>query len=185
MKKNHFVCPWQAGPVLMASRRMVFHNPKRILSPYVNEGMIAMDIGCGMGYFTLPMSVMAGKNGKVIAVDLQAKMLEGLQKYAGKADAQTIVTHQCSQDALHIEQWNGTVDFALVFWMLHEVPDPQRLIRELHAAMSSKGKLLFAEPKMHVSAAAFQKSKQLMQNSGFIEIDAPKITMSRAVLFRI
>ena len=167
----------------MVSRRVIFHNPERILAPYVSDGMIAMDIGCGMGYFTLPMSGMVGKNGKVVAVDLQSKMLEGLKRYARKADAHNITPHQCSQDALHVEQWNGAVDFALVFWMLHEVPDPERLIRELHAALSPKGKLLFVEPKLHVSSAAFQRSVKIMMETGFTEIGAPKISMSRTALF--
>ena len=182
---KHFVCPWQAGPILTSSIRKLAHNPKRIISPYVSEGMIAMDIGCGMGFFTLPMSCMVGKNGKVIAVDLQSEMLEGLKKNAVKAGADNIIPHQCAQNSLRIEQWKGTVDFVSVFYMLHEVPDPERLLNELRTVMSSKGKLLFVEPVVHVRAATFQKSVKMITGCGFSAVETLKITFSRAVLFSV
>ena len=183
-------CPWQAGPILTASIRKLLHNPERILSPYVAEGKTAMDIGCGMGFFTLPMSRIVGKNGTVIAVDLQPKMLEGLKKnadreYAGETEENNITLHQCAFDSLQVGKWNGTVDFALIFWMLHEVPDSESLIRELHAVLSPKGRLLFVEPMMHVSDAKFQNSLNIMMESGFMAIYTPKITMSRAALLVI
>lgn len=185
MENDHFVCPWRAGPILTASIRKLFHNPRRILSPYLADGITAMDVGCGMGFFTIPMSDMVGKNGNVIAVDLQAEMLEGLKKNAEKAGAENITRRQCAQDSLRIKQWNGTVDFALVFWMLHEVPDPKRLIKELYAALSPNGKLLFAEPLAHVNSAAFQTSVKMITESGLKAVGTPKIPVSRAVLFSI
>ena len=36
---------------------------------------MVLESGCGMGYFTLPMAEMIGPLGKVIAADLQPKML--------------------------------------------------------------------------------------------------------------
>ena len=185
MENNHFVCPWRAGPILTSSIRKLAHNPERILSPYVSEGMTAMDIGCGMGFFTLPMSGMVGKNGRVIAVDLQPEMLEGLKKNAVKAGTDNITAHHCAQNSLRIEQWKGTVDFVSVFYMLHEVPDPERLISELRTVMSTKGKLLFVEPVVHVSAAKFQNSLRMITARGFSAVETPKITFSRAVLFSV
>ena len=45
-----------------------------------------MDVGCGMGYFSLPLARLTGESGHVIAADLQERMLEGLRRravYAG------------------------------------------------------------------------------------------------------
>ena len=39
-------------------------------------GMKIMDIGCGPGFFTLPMAELTGKDGLVIAVDIQDEMLK-------------------------------------------------------------------------------------------------------------
>ena len=181
--KKPFVCPWRAGPILTASIRKLFHDPRQILSSCLSEGMTAMDIGCGMGYFTLPMARIVGGGGHVVAVDLQPEMLEGLKRNAAGAGAANITPHQCAMDSLNIGQWNNKVDFALVFWMLHEVPDAKRLINEVAGAMTAQGKLLFVEPVMHVSGAAFRASKKMITESGFTVIDMPKIPLSRAALF--
>jgi len=38
--------------------------------------MTVLDIGCGMGFFSIPLAPMVGPNGKVIWVDMQEKMLQ-------------------------------------------------------------------------------------------------------------
>ena len=167
----------------MLSRCRMFPDPRSILSPYVTAGMTVIDAGCGPGYFTIPLSQITGKNGTVIAVDLQEKMLAGLKKYALKAGTDNIITQQCSRNSLQVEKWNGTADFALVFWMMHEVPDPQRLIKELYMVLSPKGKMLLAEPAMHVSAAAFENSLKIISESGFVKTESPIIAKSRTALF--
>jgi len=183
MKKNQLVCPWQASSILTSSIRKVLHDPQRILSPHLAEGMVTMDIGCGIGFFTIPMAGIVGKSGDVIAVDMQVEMLEGLKKYADKAGTTNITRHKCAQDSLCVEKWNGTIEFALVFFMLHEVPDTERLIKELYDVLSEKGKLLFVEPVLHVCKATFQNSVDMITKSGFKAVGAPEISMSRTVLF--
>ena len=101
-----------------------------------------------------------------------------------KTGISNIIAHQCAKDSLRIEQWHDMVDYAIVFWMLHEVPDADRLIRELHTALSANGKLLFVEPFVHVSAQNFRQSLAMIEKSGFTLIDEPKIAISRAALLQ-
>ncbi len=77
---------------------------------------------------------------------------------------------------------NGSVDFALLFMMLHEVPDRERLVTEVHAALKPGGKLLFAEPAIHVSRKSFDRSLRIMRETGFKVAGTPKITICRAAL---
>ena len=75
---NH-VCPWWVGHLLMCPLRRWVDNPEKLLSPYVKAGMTVLDIGAGMGYFSIPAARMVGAGGrKVIAVDSQEKMLSNL-----------------------------------------------------------------------------------------------------------
>lgn len=182
MKKTD-VCPWQAGPVLMMSFRKLFHNPKKITGGYLSGGMTVLDIGCGMGYFTIPMAEIVGDNGKVIAVDLQSGMLDGLKRNSDKAGVKNIIAHQCEKNTLALDEWAGKIDFALIFWMLHEVPDSQRLILEVRSALSEHGVLLFSEPTLgHVSAEQFGKSLDIITATGFKIKTSPKVTLGRTVL---
>ena len=84
------ICSWRGGPLLTASARKLIQNPKRIVGSYLSDGMSAVDIGCGMGFFTLPMADIVGTQGKVIAVDLQPEMLAGLKERASKAGCRNI-----------------------------------------------------------------------------------------------
>ena len=183
MSKNH-VCPWQAGGLLTISLRKLFNNPNKILMPCLSEGMSAADIGCGMGFFTVPMSKIVGEHGKVIAIDIQQKMLDGMKRKAMKSGCTNITPHVCDASSLHAEQWKLSLDFVLLFWMLHEVPDAERLIREIHEMLAPGGRLLFVEPIVHVGKSGFQKSISLFKECGFTLIDNPKISISRAAAFQ-
>ena len=180
---KEYVCPWQMGNLLSLSARKLVHNPRRILSPYLSEGMTAMDVGCGMGYFTLPMARLTGEGGRVIAADLQREMLDGMLKKAEKAGVRDrIEPHLCEKTSLRVEALSGTVHFALLFMMLHEVPDPERLVREVCDTLAPGGKLLFAEPVVHVGRRAYEKSLQILRDAGLTVIGRPHVALCRAVL---
>ena len=70
------VCPSWLAFVLNNPLRKLLQNPEKILKGLVQEGQTAVDLGCGPGFFTLPLARMVGESGRVIAVDLQSKMLD-------------------------------------------------------------------------------------------------------------
>lgn len=180
------VCPWWAGYTLNNRARRLLHKPEQILKGYILQGMTVMDVGCGMGYFTLPAAALVGEKGKVIAVDLQKKMLQGMWSRAEKAGLSSrIITHACGQDALDIGGFARSVDFAILFMMLHEVPDQQRLILELKQAMCAGGKLLFAEPIGHVPKKRYHQSLALFHQEGFRVAAEPDIAICRASVLTV
>ena len=69
------VCPWWLGYMLASPLRRLLYDPQEILRPYIREGMNVLDLGCGMGFFSLPAARMVGKTGKVVRVDLQGRFL--------------------------------------------------------------------------------------------------------------
>lgn len=181
--KNSMVCPWWAGHMLAGSVRALFHNPEQLLKPYLREGMTVMDVGCGMGFFSLTMANMVGPRGRVIAVDIQDKMLTGLMQKAVQSGTQNqIQPHVCKNTFLCLDNWKESIDFALIFMMLHEVPDRQRLIQELYAALKAGGKLLFAEPIVHVNRKDYLQSIAMLKEVGFHIVSTPRIPICRAAL---
>jgi len=92
-----------------------------------------VDLGCGPGFFTLPLAEMVGESGRVIAVDIQEEMLAKLRVRAEKANlASRIEPHLAGPDSIGVGGPDSAVsaDFALAFYMLHEVPDRDRFMRE-------------------------------------------------------
>ena len=176
------VCPWWGGYFLDNPLRRWIHNPTRILAPYVRPGMTALDFGCGMGMFAMGMAKLVGDGGQVIAVDLQQKMLDVLQRRAKKAGlAGRITTHRCEATSvgLHLP-----IDFALAFYSAHEVPDLRRLLGEVGGRLRPGGKFLVVEPLGHVTGKAFQQMISLAGEVGLGEDERPRIRFSRAVVFR-
>jgi len=179
--QNHHICPWWIAYTFDNPVRKLIHNPHKIFGDYIREGMTAMDVGCGMGYFSIGMAKLVGASGKVIAVDLQQKMLDVMQRRARRSGvADRIMSHRCEADTIGVRE---PVDFILAFWMVHEVSDKNKFFLELQSNLTSKGKILIAEPKMHVTAAELDKTIELAQNSGLRCCDRPAIRFSRTALF--
>lgn len=177
------VCPWWMGYWLVNPLRKLRQNPEKILSPYVKEGMRVLDIGSGMGYFSLPAAMMTGAKGRVICVDLQEKMLQGLKHRADRAGLSgRIENRTAKQNSLMIPDLSAAVDFALAFAIMHEVEDPARAFGEIFAVLKSGGKFLLAEPRGRVSASAFEETLRNAVQSGFYVTGRPKISSSHAAL---
>ncbi len=175
------VCPWWAGYFIDNPLRRLLHNPVQIVSPYVQSGMTVMDVGCGMGLFSIAMAKLVGDEGRVVAVDLQQKMLDALLRRAQKAGvADRIQLHKCEQNCLGVE---AQADFALAFMMVHEVPDQRRLLGEIKACLKPGGKLLVAEPIVHVSGRAFLKTVATAEELGFRVVEEPRVHGCRAAVF--
>jgi ubiquinone/menaquinone biosynthesis C-methylase UbiE len=163
--------------------RKLFHNPEDILAPYVHEGDTVLDVGPGMGYFSIPLARMVGDRGKVIAADVQAPMLAALQKRAKKAGLEgRIVTHLCEADSIGIRE---PIDFALAFWMVHEVPDQIKFFHEVRSLLKPGAGLLIAEPTIHVTRKMFEATLKEAEEAGFTAMETPKIFMSRTAVLSL
>ena len=182
-ESHHRVCPWWIGYILASPVRKLLHNPCRILAPYVKEGMTVLDFGSAMGFFSIPLAQMVGPAGKVICIDLQAKMIARLKKRAQKAGvAARMETRLCTQDSLGLEPLAGTIDFALLFAVVHEVPARESLFAGLASALKARANLLVAEPRGHVSAEDFARTLSVAKAQGFVEAGTPQIARSHSAL---
>jgi ubiquinone/menaquinone biosynthesis C-methylase UbiE len=179
----HRVCPVWVGYILANPVRKLYQNPQKILSPYVREGMKVVDIGCAMGFFSFPLAEMVGRNGRVICVDIQEKMIKSLEKRARKAGlSKRIETRQCSANSLGLDDLTEEIDFALASAVVHEVPDPCSFFIEVHGTIKQTGRFLVTEPKGHVSQKDFETTVSVAEENGFEVIESPQIGRSRAAL---
>jgi len=179
------VCPWWLGYFLASPLRKLEYNPRTVLAPYVKEGMTVLDFGSAMGFFSIPLAQMVGPAGKVICIDMQEKMLARLKKRAQKAGVSAqIDARLCAQDSPGLEPLAGTIDFALLFAVVHEVPARAALFAGVAAALKSRANLLLAEPKGHVSSEDFARTLAIAKEKGFVEVATPQIARSYAVLLQ-
>jgi ubiquinone/menaquinone biosynthesis C-methylase UbiE len=177
------VCPWWIGYLLASPLRRFSQSPDRILAPYVRAGMTVLEPGPGMGFFTLDLARLVGPAGRVIAVDLQPRMLAGLRRRAVRAGlSDRIEIRHCRQETLGIEDLAGKVDFVLAFAMVHELPDPGRFFGEIARSLRKDAAVLLVEPAGHVDEESLARELALAGAAGLVPSARPEIRRSRAVL---
>ncbi len=176
------VCPVERAGGLDSKIRRWVQDPQKILGPSVQEGMTVLDLGCGPGFFSIDLAQMVGGSGRVIASDLQEGMLDRLRdKIHGTELADRIILHKCEENKIGV---STPVDFALAFYMVHEVPDQEQFFAELGSILKPAGQVLIAEPPIHVSKKAFAETIEKAQTAGFITVEEPKIFLSKAVIMK-
>lgn len=175
-----YVCPWWLIHTFDNPLRRLVQKPERILRDIVRPGDVCLDLGCGIGFFTIPLAGMVGPSGSVTAADLQPKMLAGVRRRAEKAGLLSrIRLHQVEPSGFSFE---AEFDLALAFWMVHEVPDQGSLLQQIGRALKPGGRFLLAEPKVHVGQAAFDRTVGLAEKAGLTRVKPLDIFFSRAVL---
>ncbi len=169
--------------MLFPGRRWL-QDPRKILSPYISEGMVVLEPGSAMGFFTLEMARLVGPKGRVIAVDIQSRELEILMRRARRAGlADRVETRVATATRLNLMGLECKVDFAFVFAMAHEVDDPDRFFQEIHDSLKPGGHMLLSEPVRHVSLRDFVATQASAEQAGFVPEFQPKIRASRSVVF--
>lgn len=180
--KDDRVCPVSLHRSLNNPIRKLIHNPKKILSRYIKEGDIAIDIGCGPGFFTIPMAELTGKTGRTIAADLQQGMLDIIKKkIKNKPIEKGIILHRTTETNLNLAI---KADFALLFYMVHEVPNREELFRQVITTMKPTGTVLIIEPPVHVTKKDFEETKQAARKAGFSVEEGPKLFLDRTAILR-
>ena len=162
------VCPPWLGYLLLNPLRKLVENPDKMLGQFVRDGMVVLEPGCGMGYFTLALARMVGPEGRVVAVELQGKMLSVLGRRASRAGlSDRIELRQTGVEGLGVEDLSGEVDFAAAIHLVHEIPDQGAFFAQIWKALKPGGKLLVVEPKGHVSLDQFVQTVATAKQTGF------------------
>lgn len=183
MKNKPLICPWWAGRFLLNPLRTIIHNPDKITSPYIHKGSKILEIGPGMGHFSLPMARLTGQTGRIYCVDIQEKMLAVLKKRSEKAGLnQIIIPRIAERDSFNIKDLHEQIDFCLLFAVAHEIPDQMRIFSEIFPSLKKNGILLFSEPWGHVTKKAFNRSVNYATEAGFALRDEVKITLEHSAL---
>lgn len=183
MKKKHVYPASQAWMIDNRVRKWI-QNPGKILSLYIKKGMVVLDIGCGSGFYTREIAELVGKKGKVIAVDLQQKMLDKLKRsIKGKEIKKRIKLVKCSEDDLKV---NEKVNLVFALYVVHEILNEENLFKQIKKIMKKSAKFILIEPKLEISEKDFENTIDKAKKAGFKIIgNGPKVFFSRSVLLGV
>ncbi len=182
---GHRVCPWWLGYFLISPLRRLQLNPETVLRRFVREGMTVLEPGPGMGFFTVPLARLVGSTGRVVALDVQPKMVEKLKRRLTKNGlGKRVDARLVAADSLAINDLAGKVDFTLAFAMVHEMPSAAHFFAETAMASKAGAHLLLVEPAGHVTAEEFATELRDAAQSGFKVLDRPHVRRSQAAVLQ-
>ncbi len=98
--------------------------------------------------------------------------------------APRVTTHQCRPDTIGLPaEMSGTFDAATAIFVVHEVPDPEKLFREIAALLKKGGTFFFSEPPILVSGREFSDKIALAESCGFRLVNRSWYFVNRAAVF--
>jgi 2-polyprenyl-3-methyl-5-hydroxy-6-metoxy-1,4-benzoquinol methylase len=153
------------------------HKPERLFGSVVGQGMRCLDFGAGGGFVSMGLARLVGPAGRVVAADCQQGMLDVVGARArreGHPNVEPLLLPPCCVEL------PGPFDVAVMFYVMHEVPDARATLQAVHTAMRPGGQLFLAEPPIIVSRAAFDHALALAESVGFQIRSRPRVVFARA-----
>jgi len=185
VRVSHRVCPYWKAYLLASPLRRLSKDPAKILSPLVRAGMTVLEPGPGLGFFTLELARLVGPSGRVVAVDVQPRILAGLKRRLSRAGLlERVDLRLVAPDSMELGDLAGGVDFVLAFSMVHELPAPQTFFQEVATVLKPGGGMLLGEPAPHIKSDEFENELRMADQAGFKLVERPVIRKSQAALLR-
>jgi ubiquinone/menaquinone biosynthesis C-methylase UbiE len=135
---------YAGAPWLMRESRQREEDCETLLAALnVKPGQTICDMGCGNGFYTLPLAKQTGAEGKVLAVDIQPEMLHMLDERAKAEGIEHIELITGTQTDPRLEP--ESVDLILLVDVYHEFSHPRQMLEAMRKALKPNGRIALAE----------------------------------------
>ncbi|GAB6947522.1 hypothetical protein JCM16161A_16520 [Vulcanisaeta sp. JCM 16161] len=136
------------------------------LKPYVSNGMVIADLGCGDGYYCNFFKDYASR---LYCVDIDETAIEEVRRRFG--NYRNIVV--LNEDVSHTSIPSSSVDLAFMSNVFHDIEDKETAVREVSRILKPGGRLLIIEFKEDVAFGppfklSPEKVEQYFSKEGFI-----------------
>ena len=111
----------------------------------IKPGFHVLDYGCGPGGYIIAAAQLAGKLGKVYALDIHPLTIKGVQNIVSKKKLTNVETI-CSDCKTGLP--DNSVDVVVLYDTLHTLSDPNGVLEELHRVLKPNGILSFSDHHM-------------------------------------
>lgn len=132
----------------------------------LRPGMTVCDMGCGNGFYALKMAKLVGKEGKVLAVDIQPGMLRLLQSRAAEQEIKNI--REILSTVIDPKLPKNKVDLILCVDVYHEFSHPSYMLKAMRDSLSEQGVIALAEyreedPEVPIKPLHKMSKKQILR----------------------
>ena len=131
----------------------------------LRSGMIVLEVGTGVGTFTIPAARRVGPTGKIIAVDIQSEMIAKLERNVRRASIANVATKVASAYEIPLE--DSCVDCVFFVAVIGEIAEPQRALREAYRVLKPDGMLSVTEDFVDPDYNWPGETTRLIERAGF------------------
>lgn len=132
------------APWLDRAEREAEEQPTRAIEALrLRRGMVVGDVGAGSGYYTTRLSRAVGREGRVVATDVQPGMLDLIRQKLTREKLTNVSLVRGSIDDPNLDA--NTFDMILMVDVYHELSAPQAFVRKLRSALKPDGRLVLIE----------------------------------------
>ncbi len=127
--------------VLLDAQRLAHWDPPHFLARFgLKPGQTIVDLGCGPGFWTLPLAEIAGPEGVVWALDASRELLDALAQRNPPPQVRLRLT-----ELPVVDLPDASVDFIWAAFVFHEVTPAQRLAGEIRRLLGPQGRVAILE----------------------------------------
>ena len=173
---------------LESEDRKTWQNPEEILGMLeLKPSYVVADLGCGSGYFTVPIS---RKVKKVYGIDVQKEMLEFLEEKIQTQKILNIETLRSKENEIPLQ--NESVDLLLSVNTLHEFRDKEKIINEMRRVLNPEGQATIIDfkkedtnfgPPVAVRVSK-EQAKSLFEKKGLTVLKTHELKYHYLIVFR-
>ncbi len=109
----------------------------------IPAGSAVADLGAGTGYFTWRLAQRTGPQGKVIAVDIQQKMLDLVAKEIKQRDLHNVDLVLGGEHDPHLPE--KSLDLVLIAYAYHEFSQPEEIMAAVRRSLKPGGRVVLLE----------------------------------------
>lgn len=140
MTESHVFDPKKIE-ILESEERKTWQNTQEIFDLInLKPNNVVTDLGCGSGYFSIPISLIVKK---VYSIDFQKEMLDYLKQKIEKKKIHNIEPLLSKADRIPLI--NNCTDLLLSVNTLHEFENRNYVILEIHRLINENGKLVIID----------------------------------------
>ncbi len=136
-----FKFPTEEWQHLVSPERETWQNPKELVNATnPDKEEVWADLGCGPGYFTLPL---AERVKKVYAIDYEERMLDLCRYRAESMGLKNIEYVLCTEEKIPLP--SEEVNVSLLANLLHELVNPEAFLEEVRRITKHGGKIILID----------------------------------------
>lgn len=115
-------------------RKWLMNPVKTLKVADIQPGQSILEVGCGTGFFTIPLAIMVGDSGSIVAMDASSGFLKEVTRKVKEANLKNVRIMQ--KDALNTGLETASIDKVLLFGV---IPFPllplDKLLPEMHRVL--------------------------------------------------